>query len=37
MHNFNKIALNSNDDKKMQSINLIETYASGTSKDLVRD
>ena len=40
----NKIALSSNDDKRMQTINLIETYvyrmsietyAYGTSKDLV--
>ena len=30
----NKIALSSNDDKRMQSI---ETYAYGTSKDLVSD
>ena len=31
----NKIALSSNDDKIIQSIDLIETYAYGTSKDLV--
>ena len=31
----NKIALSSNDDKRRQWINLIETYAHGTSKDLV--
>ena len=31
----NKIALSSNDDKRMQSIDSIETYAFGTSKDLV--
>ena len=30
----NKIALSSNDDKRMQSVNSIETYAYGTSKDL---
>ena len=30
-----KIALSSNDDKRMQSIDSIETYAYGTSKDLV--
>ena len=41
-HNFfteemNKIALSSNDDKRMQSIDSIETYACGTSKDLVSD
>ena len=30
----NKIALNSNNDKRMQSINSIEIYAHGTSKDL---
>ena len=33
----NKIALSSNDDKRMQSIDLIETYAYGTRKDLVND
>ena len=33
----NKIALSSNDDKIMQSIYSIETYAYGTSKDLVSD
>ena len=32
----NKIALSSDDDKRMQSIDSIETYAYGTSKDLVR-
>ena len=31
----NKIALSSNDDKRMQSIDLIETYAHRISKDLV--
>ena len=31
----NKIALSSNDDKNMQSIDSIETYAYGTSEDLV--
>ena len=31
-----KIALSSNDDKKMQSIDLIETHAYGTSKDLAK-
>ena len=31
----NKIALSSNDGKIIQSIDLIETYAYGTSKDLV--
>ena len=31
----NKIALISNDDKRMQSIDSIETYAYGTSKDLI--
>ena len=30
----NKIALSSNDDKRMQSIDLIETYVCGMSKDL---
>ena len=33
----NKIALSSNDDKRMQSVDSIETYAYGTSKDLVSD
>ena len=27
---FNKIALSSNDDKRMQSLDSIETYAYGT-------
>ena len=31
----NKIALSSNDDKIMQSIDLIDTYADGMSKDLI--
>ena len=30
----NKIALSTNDDKRMQSIDSIETYGYGTSKDL---
>ena len=30
----NKIALSSNDDKRIQSIDSIETYAYGTTKDL---
>ena len=33
----NKIALSSNDDKRMQSIDSIETYAYETSKDLVSE
>ena len=33
----NKIALSSNDNKKRQSIDLIETYACWTSKDLVSE
>ena len=33
----NKIASIPSDDKRMQSIDLIETYAYGTSKDLVSD
>ena len=33
----NKIALSSNDDKRMQSVDSIETYAYGTNKDLVID
>ena len=33
----NKIALSSNDDKRMQSIDSIETHSYGTSKDLVSD
>ena len=31
------IALSSNDDKTMQSVDSIETYAYGTSKDLVSE
>ena len=31
----NKISLSSNNDKRIQSIDSIETYAYGTSKDLV--
>ena len=33
----NKIALSSNEDKRMQSFDSIETYAYGTSKDLVSE
>ena len=33
----NKIDLSSNDDKTMQSIDSIEAYAYGTSKDLVSE
>ena len=33
----NKITLSSNDDKRMQSIDSIETYVYGTSKDLVSE
>ena len=33
----NKIALRSNDDKRMYSIDSIETYAYGTRKDLVSE
>ena len=33
----NKIALSSNEDKKMQSIDSIETYTYGTSKDLLSE
>ena len=33
----NKIALSSNDDKRMRSIDLIETYAYGTNRDLVSE
>ena len=33
----NKIALSSNDDKIMQSIDEIETHAYGTNKDLVSE
>ena len=40
MHNvfteeINKIALSCNDDKRMQPIDLIETYAYGINKNLV--
>ena len=34
LKNLKKIALSSNDDKIMQSIDLIETYAYETTKDL---
>ena len=33
----NKITLSSNNDKGMQSIDSIETYVYGASKDLVSD
>ena len=33
----NKIALNSNDDKRMQSMDSIETYTFETNKDLIID
>ena len=33
----NKIALSSNDDKRMQSIDLIEAFPYETSKDLVSE
>ena len=33
----NKIALSSNDDKRIQSIDSIKTCAYGTSKDLVSE
>ena len=33
----NKVVLSSNDDKRMQSIDLIQPYAYGTSKDLVSE
>ena len=33
----NKIALSLNDDKRIQSIDSIETYAYGTSKDLLSE
>ena len=33
----NKIALSSNNDKRMQSIDLIETYAYGMSKEKRKD
>ena len=32
-----KTELSSNDDKRMQAIDSIETYAYGTSKDLVSE
>ena len=31
----NKIALSANDDKRIQSIDSVETYAYRTSKDLI--
>ena len=33
----NSIALSSNDDKRMQSIGLIETYSYGMNRDLVSE
>ena len=33
----NEIAVSSSDNKQMQSIDLIETYAYGMSKDLVSE
>ena len=33
----NTIALSLNDDKRMQSINSIETYAYGTGKDVLSE
>ena len=33
----NKVSLSSNDEKRMQSIDFIETYAYGTRKDLVSE
>ena len=33
----NKIALSANDDKRIQSIDSIKTYAYGTSKDKERN
>ena len=32
-----KISLSSNDDKRIQSIDLIETYTYGTNQDLVSE
>ena len=37
MEEINKITLSSNDDKIMQSIDSIETYAYGMSKDPVSE
>ena len=41
MHNFftkknNKTSLSSKDDKRLQSIDLVETYTYGTIKNLLR-
>ena len=33
----NKIALSSTDDKRMRSIDSIETYAYGTNKDVLSE
>ena len=33
----NKIALSSNDDKRIQTIDMIETYKYGTSKALISE
>ena len=35
LNKINRIAISSNDDKRMQSIDLIETYVYGTNKDPV--
>ena len=35
--NKNKIVLRLNDDKRIQSIDLIETYAYGTNKNLLSE
>ena len=37
LEEINKIALSSNDDKRKESIDQIETYAYGASKDLVSE
>ena len=36
MEKNNKITLSSNNNKTIQSINSLETYAHGTKKDLIR-
>ena len=33
----NKIAVSTNDDKRMQSIDSIETYAYGASQDIIHE
>ena len=36
MEEINKIPLSSNDHKRIRSVDLVQTYACGTKKDLIR-